>query len=154
LTSQRQAPVPEDATSRESVSDNSSCDSFCLVTSETTPITSVGLPAELKRISPQRYIKRIEIEAVLAQTPLRSQATTDVSAQKHPHHNDTTHGQTVFDAAGAPSYRLSTILSGFFMNLSVRGSSAARQDLKSFPPCSSSPEDALCGTHLLSESCL
>jgi cell division protease FtsH len=48
------------------------------------------------------YLDRAEIEAVLVQTPLRLQATTDVSAQEHPQHNDTAHRETVVDVAGAP----------------------------------------------------
>jgi cell division protease FtsH len=48
------------------------------------------------------YLDRSEIEAVLARTPLRSQSGTDGSAPEHPVHNDTTHGETVVDIAGAP----------------------------------------------------
>jgi ATP-dependent Zn protease len=48
------------------------------------------------------YLDRAEIEAVLAHTPLRSQAGTNVSAPEHPAHNDTSHGETVVDVAGAP----------------------------------------------------
>jgi cell division protease FtsH len=50
------------------------------------------------------YLDRAEIEGVLAQTPLRSQATTDVSAQEHPEQLHPAHDKTVVDAAGAPPF--------------------------------------------------
>jgi len=49
------------------------------------------------------YLDRSEIEAVMARTPLRTQSGTDGSSPEHSAHNDTTHGETVIDAAGAPT---------------------------------------------------
>jgi cell division protease FtsH len=48
------------------------------------------------------YLDRAEIEAVLAQTPLRSRALGDVSLQAHPQHPDPTPGETAVDVAGPP----------------------------------------------------
>jgi cell division protease FtsH len=50
------------------------------------------------------YLDRTEIEAVLAQTPLRSRATDDGSTQRYPQHNDTEQDRTLVDVAGAPSF--------------------------------------------------
>lgn len=51
------------------------------------------------------YLDRAEIEAVLAQTPLRSRATDDAPAQEHPQHND-----TVVDVSSAPPFILSEVI--------------------------------------------
>jgi hypothetical protein len=48
------------------------------------------------------YLDRTEIEAVLAQSPLRSLSVGDVPLQAHPRHPDPTHGETTVDVAGTP----------------------------------------------------
>jgi ATP-dependent Zn protease len=55
------------------------------------------------------YLDRAEIEGILAQTPLRSKPTNDVSAQEHP--EDITHDKTAVDAAGTPPCISSNIVS-------------------------------------------